>query len=67
VDGDGKETLPWLPLHVAGTNGCTGVWGTAIAAARSINFISFAAALTSLFAYKFASLERPLTFSIARR
>jgi hypothetical protein len=38
-----------------------------MAAARSTKFISFAAAVTALFAFNFASLKRPLTFSIARR
>jgi hypothetical protein len=62
VDVDGKETLPWLPLHAAGTNGCAGVWGAGMAAARSINAASFAVAVAALF----ASLERQLAFSIAR-
>jgi hypothetical protein len=55
VDGDGEETLPWLPLHAAVTNGCVGVWGAAMAAARSISFASFFAAAATLFAFSFVS------------
>jgi hypothetical protein len=54
VDADSEKTLPWLPLPAAGTDGCAGLWGAAMAATRSINTASFASAAASLF----ASLER---------
>jgi hypothetical protein len=48
VDGDGEETLPWLPLHAARKNGCAGVWGATMVAARSINVACFAASDATL-------------------